>query len=54
MIVIMCLGNYLLFFAPSLIRRSHEKPKNPTTPIQVRSGQGHFSNAASLRGVRNH
>jgi hypothetical protein len=27
MIVIMCLGNYLIFFAPSLIRRSHENRK---------------------------
>jgi hypothetical protein len=27
MIVIMCLGNYLLFFAPALIRRSHENRK---------------------------
>jgi hypothetical protein len=27
MIVIMCLGNYLIFFGPSFIRRSHENRK---------------------------
>lgn len=27
MIVIMCLGNYLIFFGPSFIRRSHERRK---------------------------
>ena len=36
MIVIMCLGNYLIFFGPSLIRRSRQNRQDSAAPGKVR------------------